>query len=159
MRRVFKKFMCIFLAAIMLLGLFADCIPAAYAVSADDELAPNGQTWEEAYPHGAFIFRESYLYTREGDDTVSIVVYRMGGREGRAVANLAVTPLAPDGNTANAAGHKDFEIIYPRDIEIYPDSDFGTAFADLVFEDGEYVKSWRYRLLTTTSPSRRNFLS
>jgi hypothetical protein len=49
-------------------------------------------------------------YTKEGDDTVEIEIYRMGGRGGRAVANIAISPVAPEGDTVNAAGFNDFTV-------------------------------------------------
>ena len=108
MKLLLKKTICILLAFMMAFGPFAEGVVSVFARNTDNELAPDGQTWEEAYPNGAFIFEESYLYSEEGDDTVAIAVYRMGGRDSRAVANLAITPVAPEGNTANAAGINDF---------------------------------------------------
>jgi hypothetical protein len=127
----------------LLTALFGGAVPA-YALSVDDERAPNGQTWEEAYPAGGFIFKESTKYTKEGDDAVKIEIYRMGGRDGRAVADIAVTPVAPQGDTVNAAGFKDFTV---TSSAIEPGSylqnlgEFGTGFLNLVFESGEYKKN------------------
>jgi len=147
MKILLKKTTCILLAFMMAFGPFAEGVVSVFARNTDNELAPDGQTWEEAYPNGAFIFEKSYLYTEEGDDTVAIAVYRMGGRDSRAVANLAITPVTPEGNTANAAGLKDFEIISPDDVEIDPENEYDTVFADLVFEEGEYVKSLEIRAI------------
>lgn len=142
-----KKTICILLALMLAFGPLAEGILPVFARNTENELAPNGQTWEEAYPNGAFIFKESYLYSKEGDDTVAIAVYRMGGRDSRAVANLAITPATPEGNRANAAGLKDFEIISPEDVEIDWGNEYDTVFADLVFEEGEYVKSLEIRAI------------
>ena len=147
MKMLLKKTICILLAFMLAFGPFAEGVVSVFARNTDNELAPNGQTWEEAYPNGAFIFKESYLYSEEGDDTVAIAVYRMGGRDSRAVANLAITPVTPEGNTANAAGINDFDIISPEDVEIDPDNEYDTVFADLVFEEGEYVKSLEIRAI------------
>ena len=50
--RILRKPISCFLVLMMLLtALFGSAIPA-YALSVDDERAPNGQTWEEAYPTG-----------------------------------------------------------------------------------------------------------
>ncbi|MGI6585208.1 MAG: S-layer homology domain-containing protein [Lutisporaceae bacterium] len=147
MKMLLKKTICILLAFMMAFGPFAEGVVSVFARNTDNELAPDGQTWEEAYPNGAFIFEESYLYSEEGDDIVAIAVYRTGGRDSRAVANLAITPVTPEGNTANAAGLKDFEIISPYDVEIDPDNEYDTVFADLVFEEGEYVKSLEIRAI------------
>ncbi|NLK34003.1 MAG: hypothetical protein GX301_00935 [Gracilibacteraceae bacterium] len=147
MKMLLKKTICILLAFMMAFGPFAEGVVSVFARNTDNEPAPDGQTWEEAYPNGAFIFEESYLYSEEGDDIVAIAVYRMGGRDSRAVANLAITPVTPEGNTANAAGLKDFEIISPYDVEIDPDNEYDTVFADLVFEEGEYVKSLEIRAI------------
>jgi len=147
MKILLKKTICILLVFMLAFGPFAEGVVSVFARNTDNRLAPDGQTWEEAYPNGAFIFEESYLYSEEGDDTVAIAVYRMGGRDSRAVANLAITPVTPEGNTANAAGINDFEIISPYGVEIDPDNEYDTVFADLVFEEGEYVKSLEIRAI------------
>ncbi|MGI6235905.1 MAG: Calx-beta domain-containing protein, partial [Christensenellales bacterium] len=144
MKEKLKKIICIIL--VLLLGL-EPLTEIVYAWDTDNEQGPNGQTWEKTYPNGAFIFKESYLYSKEGGDTVAIAVYRMGGRDCKAVANLAITPVAPDGNTANAAGLKDFEIISPEGVEVDLNNEYDTVFADLVFEEGEYVKSLEIRAI------------
>ncbi|MDD4286195.1 MAG: S-layer homology domain-containing protein [Eubacteriales bacterium] len=118
-------------------------IVPAYADGFDEQTTPDGQTWEEAYPDGGFIFKESMKYTTEGDEAVQIDIYRMGGRGGRAVANIAITPAIIEGDAVNAAGSNDF-IVTGSAIaagSYIENAEFETAFLDVVFEDGEYVKS------------------
>ena len=68
----------------------------------------------------------------------------MGGRDGKAVANIAITPVAPQGDTVNAAGFNDFTV---TSSAIEPGSylqnlgEFGSGFLNLVFEPGEYKKT------------------
>ena len=59
------------------------------------------ETWEEAYPYGAFAFDVTAVDAQEGDDTV-VTVYRAGGTRGKATAYIEYMPLAipnEDGST------------------------------------------------------------
>lgn len=147
MKWMLKKAVCMVLAILMTFGPISESLLSVYADNTVNELAPDGRTWEEAYPKGAFIFRESYQYTKEGEDTVTIAVYRMGGREGTAIANIALTPVAPEGNTANAAGLRDFEIVSPKGVSADLEKEYETVFTDLIFEDGEYEKHLEVRAI------------
>jgi len=148
-----QKVISLFLAILMAAAAFPGTITPAYAVSVDDEFAPDGQTWEEAYPAGGFLFKESMKYTQEGDDAIVIDIYRMGGRGGRAVANIAVTPVAPQGDTVNAAGFNDFTVTSDAmmpDSYLHSLGEFGSGFMDIVFEDGDYIKSIEFRAVDDT---------
>ncbi|MBQ5514355.1 MAG: hypothetical protein IIT84_01575, partial [Oscillospiraceae bacterium] len=50
------------------------------------------ESWDEAYPFGAFSFNVTAVEASEGDDTV-VTVYRLGGTNGRATAYITYSPL------------------------------------------------------------------
>lgn len=55
------------------------------------------ETWEERYPYGAFVFGTNEAAANEdptdGNNTVTIPVYRLGGTEGRATVYLRYQPM------------------------------------------------------------------
>ncbi|MBQ9412961.1 MAG: S-layer homology domain-containing protein [Oscillospiraceae bacterium] len=92
--------------------------PAAKPVeitTAEGESIAVEESWEEAYPYGAFLFANGQASLTEGGEAVLIPVYRLGGAGGRATAYLYYSPasIALDENTqssASAAGYGDIRI-------------------------------------------------
>ena len=73
------------------------------------------ESWEEAYPYGAFLFSNSDAALTEGGEEISIPIYRLGGNSGRATAYVVYAPVVMQLTEeitayASAAGSDDVEI-------------------------------------------------
>ncbi len=88
-------------------------------------------SWEETYPTGTFAFSADQINLMEGAEdgshVSSITLYRLGGTEGRAEADITIVPAAAQIDAegtisyANAAGTLDYyvEVENPWSIAMY----------------------------------------
>ncbi len=81
------------------------------------------ETWEEAYPYGAFLFTNSDATLTEGGDACVIPLYRLGGTSGRATAYVVYAPVVTQLNEeitsyGSAAGYGDVEIAVEEPLPI-----------------------------------------
>ena len=128
-----KRIMCLLLSILLLLGIlpaqsFA-AAPTAGAEKPETVTTTEGESisvddsWEEAYPYGVFLFVEGETNIAEGGEEASIMLYRLGGTQGRASAyvyyNTTVLQLDEDLiSYATAAGCGDVEIRVEDELPI-----------------------------------------
>jgi hypothetical protein len=60
--------------------------------TASGESIPVEDSWEEEYPYGVFLFIEGEANIAEGGEEASIMLYRLGGTQGRASAYVYYNP-------------------------------------------------------------------
>jgi hypothetical protein len=98
---IIKRFICIVLIASMALSIFIQDAGAYYAdkgegvtfTDKDGQSVTADASWEEAYPYGAFAFKNSEAtVSEEGSTSQKISVYRLGGTAGRAEAYVCYIP-------------------------------------------------------------------
>lgn len=86
---------------------------------ADGNTQTVDKSWEETYPYGTFAFSKTQINLKEGAKGNSgkgeLILYRLGGTEGRAEAYVTLAPAAvqlDDGEIsyANAAGTQDYKV-------------------------------------------------
>ncbi|MGX8704454.1 MAG: Calx-beta domain-containing protein, partial [bacterium] len=73
------------------------------------------ESWEEAYPYGAFLFTNSDAALTEGGEETVVSLYRLGGTSGRATAYVVYAPVVAQMTEeltayGTAAGYGDVEI-------------------------------------------------
>ena len=84
--------------------------------TAEGESIPVEDSWEEAYPYGVFLFTDGEVNITEGGEETSIMLYRLGGTQGRASAYVYYNPTSVQLDEdrvsfATAAGCDDVYII------------------------------------------------
>ena len=98
-----RKITAVILTTIM---LFQVCVPVfgayvrtdgggqIFLTDSDGTVHEVDESWEERFPFGTFAFDKSEMSLREGDGgSAGLMLYRLGGTAGRAVAYVEVTPL------------------------------------------------------------------
>lgn len=117
------------------------------------------KTWEERFPNGTFAFKNNYVFADEAGGEAEIVIYRLGGSKGQAKVSIALTPAkGNDGNTANAAGNKDFIVTSPDNVVLNAEEEFGTTFLDLLFQEGEAEKTIKIKAVDDTIAEPEEFI-
>lgn len=118
-------------------------------------------SWKERFPNGTFAFKNAYQYLHEGsEEAQKITVYRLGGTEGAAVANICVTPAVTQDeegtmNTAYAAGYEDFTIEVETCEEETGDDDSEASPSDAENKRGSQASPSDYGSGTTKQKSRK----
>ena len=97
-----KRILSLLLCIVLLLGLvpaqtFAAEKPAGVkkpetVATSEGERIPVEDSWEEEYPYGVFLFIEGEANIAEGGEEASIMLYRLGGTQGRASAYVYYNP-------------------------------------------------------------------
>ncbi len=133
MKKIFKRILSSFLSASVLLTSMQMPVYAHWDTG-DDEKPEKvvtkekgtievGESWEETYPYGAFLFDNSDAVVNEGGSGISIPIYRLGGTAGRATAYVTYAPAVTylsDGSPAysTAAGSDDVRIEIEDELPI-----------------------------------------
>ncbi len=133
MKKIFKRVLSVLLSASVLLTSMQMPVYAHWdtgndekpvkVVSKENGTFEVGESWEETYPYGAFLFDNSDAVVSEGGSGISIPLYRLGGTEGRATAYVTYAPAVTglsDGSPAcsTAAGSDDVRIEIEDELPI-----------------------------------------
>ena len=82
-----------------------DIVPTApgdlILTNSEGETVETSESWESAFPYGAFAFENASLTVSEGEEAV-LKVYRLGGTTGRATAVITYQPVVIVGEDGEA---------------------------------------------------------